>query len=318
MSTNTLSERRDKMVAVDQFVRTKIPALVRVQAHGMDAQKLAGAFTWAMANNPNLANTPPETVLNSLMVCSQVGLYPGPEGDAFLIPRFNGKTRRVETQFQAGYSGILKLCWRSGKISRTVGRVVRKGDLFEYEYGLEERIYHQPVNNGDNPDEIEAVYFISHLNTGAPPQFVVLTREQLVQHRDKYAPRNKKEEIVGPWNSSFEAMCLKTAALKCCKFAPTCDELQMAIKMDELSEAGLTQPTVTIEGEPVGAGVEMDTDPSHASGVGGLASHVAESSSAESGVNASSAPDLCDKPLKDAPDGFNCGMEPGHEGDCLP
>ena len=314
MSTNTLAERRDRMIEVDSWVRQKIPALQRVAAMGMNAEKLAGAFTWAMTNAPKLATScPPETVLNSLMICAQTGLYPGPEGDAHLIPRWNGRTRREEATFQIGYPGLLKLAWRSDRISRTIGRTVRKGDHFEFEYGMYEKLEHKPRNEGDDPEDIVAVYFLIHFKEfGTPPQFAVMTREQIDSHMDRFAPRNREKQITGPWVTNYEAMALKTVCIKALKFAPTGDALAIAIKMNDLSEQGVSQPTVIDVEESPG---ETGSSASYSSGTS-AADPISLKSSGE--VSPAADASLCAKPLKGAPEGFGCGLDRGHEGECLP
>lgn len=47
-----------------------------------------------------------------------------PLGQAYLIPFWNGKARRLECQFQLGYKGMIDLAYRSGRISSIQAHVV--------------------------------------------------------------------------------------------------------------------------------------------------------------------------------------------------
>ncbi|WP_234407870.1 recombinase RecT [Anaerosinus massiliensis] len=43
------------------------------------------------------------------MNCATMGLEPNLIGHAYIVPFCNGKTKRMEKQFQIGYKGIIEL-----------------------------------------------------------------------------------------------------------------------------------------------------------------------------------------------------------------
>lgn len=315
-STNTLEERRNAIRNADQLVRSKLAAYRRVAHRGINVERLAGAATWAITQQPDLALMPGESLVNSLMISSQIGLYPGPEGDCFLIPRWNGRAKRKECQWQVGYPGLLKLAWRSGKLASTDGEMVRETDEFSYRRGTRPFIDHTPA--GDGTAEVTHYYFICHLNTQAPPLFRVWTKAQAVEFRDRFAPRRGTGDnatVVGPWASDFNAMALKSVCIQTLKFCPSGDQLSIAIKMDELADHGYTQPTV-IDVSPGAADAAVEPqvadDAAPRTGGGEGAAALGTTTATENQA------ELCAAPLKGAPEGFGCGLDRGHEGECLP
>ncbi len=51
----------------------------------------------------------PERIIELIMNCATMGLEPNLIGHAYIVPFCNGKTKRMEKQFQIGYKGIIEL-----------------------------------------------------------------------------------------------------------------------------------------------------------------------------------------------------------------
>ena len=74
------------------------------------------------------------------MNAAQLGLEPNtPLGQAYLIPYKNhGK---LECQFQIGYKGLIDMVYRNDNIQTVQAQCVYENDVFEYELGLEPKLY---------------------------------------------------------------------------------------------------------------------------------------------------------------------------------
>ena len=150
---------------------------------------------------PGLIKADPLTVLGGMMTAASLGLEFGPLGHCYLVPFKNhGKD---EAQFQLGYKGKIDLSWRSGKLLSIAAREVRRNDYFEYEYGLDEKLEHRPLKEGDRGDAF-MWYGVAKFKDGGH-HFVVLNREDVNRHR-KYSKSATSE--FSPWNTSFSAMAI--------------------------------------------------------------------------------------------------------------
>jgi len=83
----------------------------------------------AALRNPKILECSVESILQSVMMCAQLGLEPI-LGRAHLVPYWNGKKRCLECQFQPGYQGLTDLARRSGMIQDVYAQVVYEADHF--------------------------------------------------------------------------------------------------------------------------------------------------------------------------------------------
>lgn len=129
-----------------------------------------------------------------------------------------------------GYRGFLDLARRSGQIKSLVARAVYENDVFEYEYGLEERVTHKPAM--DERGELKAVYAVALLKDGGH-QFEVMSKREIEAVRQKSQGKN-----AGPWTEYYDEMARKTVVRKLFKWLPCSVEMQKAVSLDELQEVG--------------------------------------------------------------------------------
>lgn len=180
---------------------------------------------------PKLQECDPLSFIAAIMQAAQLGLEPGILGSCYLIPFYNSKLGKTECTFMPGYRGFLDLARRSGQIISLVARAVYSNDDFEYEYGLEERLYHKPTM--DNRGELIAVYAVALLKDGGR-QFEVMSRAEIDQVRNTSKSKNN-----GPWVEFYEEMAKKTAVRRLFKWLPCSVEIQKAVSLDEHQEAGI-------------------------------------------------------------------------------
>lgn len=184
-----------------------------------------------------------------IMACSTLGLEPNtPLGHAYLIPRKSRKTGGHECTLIIGYKGLIDLMYRSGIVSAVKAEAVFDGDTFEYEKGLQPRLRHIPCGE-DNPDKLTHVYTIVRWKAGGDPIWDVLTRREIMKHRDRGGYNPERES---PWRSDFVAMALKTGVRSIARWAPTSterNELQRAVAYEEAQERGMNRQAVAALGE---------------------------------------------------------------------
>lgn len=190
--------------------------------------------------NPALLECNPRSLIGAIFQCAQLGLSLDAQlGQAFLVPYKQNIT------LIPGYRGLIQLALRSGRVQAITARVVRKGDLFEWEEGSSPRIVHKPklvtkIDTAHLDAEFVAVYAVAYMKGGGLPQFAVMSRAQVQAIRARSAAGNK-----GPWVTDPEAMWRKTPTRQLCKWLPMETDraaaMVQAVTLDEQAEAGLDQ-----------------------------------------------------------------------------
>lgn len=169
---------------------------------------------------PDLQRCTPASFMAALLKAAQSGLRPGMFGEGWIIPRWNSRTRTMEAAFQPGYMGLVQLAYRSGEVSDVTTAAVYAGDHFVYALGSDPRIEHQPDLAGQrNVDDIIAFYAVVRMTNGGKVM-KVMRRSEVDDIRDRFAPRNKAGQIVGPWASDYQPMGEKTVLIQALKFVP--------------------------------------------------------------------------------------------------
>jgi recombination protein RecT len=190
------------------------------------ADRIARVALTAISRNPNLARCTQESFFGSLLSAAQLGLEVNtPLGLAYLIPY------KADCQLIIGYQGMIELASRANV--DVYGDVVREGDLFEYEQGLEQKLVHKPSADEDRDSKpVTHVYAIGTPQSGRP-RFVVLSRVLVEKFR-----KRSRSASSGPWVTDWEAMAVKTAVRRLFRWLPKSIELQQAIVIDETHETG--------------------------------------------------------------------------------
>lgn len=193
-------------------------AVKRALPSVMTPERFTRIAVSALSTTPKLAECHPMTFIGAMMTAAQLGLEPNtPLGQAYLIPYWNSKDRRLECQFQLGYKGMIDLAFRSGQISSIQAHVVYENDTFEYSYGLDPALRHTPaLSDRGAPVSVYAVFKTKDGGFG----FEVMSWADAMSHGQRYS----KSYGSGPWQTNPEEMAKKTVLKKVLKYAPLASE----------------------------------------------------------------------------------------------
>jgi recombination protein RecT len=220
-------------VSPDRFVRSALTAINTV---------------------PKLANCTQTSILAGLMQAAQLGLEVADvRGQAYLIPRKNKGV--MQASFQLGFRGMIDLAARAG-ITVDVD-VICENDTYDYQRGTDPKLYHKPTLGNRGP--AVAYYAVANFADGRRASFVIMGRNEVEQHRDKFASTRdyNTKEITGPWVDHFDAMATKTVVRKLLNYLPTSAELRQQIidvESNDSSDIGM------IDYGPIVAPDNVDTD----------------------------------------------------------
>ncbi len=207
----------------------------------------------AVSQTPKLAECAPITIAASIVQASILGLEPSSVlGEAYLVPFWNGKTKRMECQLIPGYMGLLKLVRNTGELSVFDAQIVYSNDDFEFHKGSDIYWRHKWNRTGERGEK-QGVWAGYVLKDGTK-NFEYWTIEQIHRHRDQYSKGAYKMErgsyvldannnriLTGAWADSPDWLEKKTLIRQITKLMPKSVELSTALRLDELGEVGLPQ-----------------------------------------------------------------------------
>lgn len=224
------------------MLRDRWPQIQAVMPRHMSSERLFQLAVSSINHTPQLLEATPETILACVMKCSALGLEPSAVdglGRAYILPYRNRKAGIVEAQFILGYKGMLELCRNSGELLSIEARVVHEGDVFEFEYGLNETLRHVPCANGG---KMTHVYCVAKFKDGGH-YIDVMTKDEV----DAIRKRSKASQS-GPWETDYEAMARKTVIRRAFPYLPVSVEAQEAAASDETTPdyGGVLNPVIEV------------------------------------------------------------------------
>lgn len=187
----------------------------------VDAAQWTRLAVAALRRDPKLmeaATTSPGTLMNALSSAARLGLTPGSE-EYYLTPRKN--KGRPEVLGITGYQGLIELIYRAGAVSSVIAETVHAADRFEYQPGKHERPQHEIDWDADDRGDLRLVYAYAVMKDGATSKVVVLNRAGI--ERIKKSSQGA-DSAYSPWQTSPEAMWLKSAVRQLAKWVPTSAE----------------------------------------------------------------------------------------------
>jgi recombination protein RecT len=198
------------------LIERQKPEIARA-LHGtaLNPERFTRVALTVIRQSSKLQSCRPESLLGALMTSAQLGLEPGPLGEAYLVPFGDQVT------FIPGYRGLLKLAWNSGQLKHISARVVYDGDQFDYAYGLHPDLTHKP-GRGDRGGITDVYACAVLLDGGAEFEVLSVAEVEAIRARSRAAKG-------GPWVTDWDAMARKTAIRQLAKWLPMTTTLNRAI-----------------------------------------------------------------------------------------
>ncbi len=231
---------------IAELIQAQTPAIALVVGGSTPAERQRRAERFsrialtAVRQNPKLAQCTQASFAAALMTCAQLDLEPNtPQQLAHLIP-YKG-----ECTFQPGYPGLMELAYRTGKVSAFHADVVYRKEvesgLFRYTKGLNPTIHHEvDILGASREGEIVAAYAVAKMKDGNII-FRVIDRKDVERAQRTSSSMKGEKSQYSPWNTSPDAMWMKTAIKRLCSFLPRTEQLSLAIELDDKAERGESQ-----------------------------------------------------------------------------
>lgn len=188
----------------------------------------------AATSLPQLLECYTPSLFGALIKSTQLGLEPNNAlGQSYLVPFRNKKQNRTDVQLIIGYRGMIDLARRSGHIKSIQAQAVREGDIFEFEWGTEEKLKHVP---GAVRGEITHFYAYAVLTDGGT-QFDVCTKADI----DALMRSTQSRGDYGPWKDHYEQMGRKSLIRRLFSYLPCSINMAQAQVVDAQAERGEDQ-----------------------------------------------------------------------------
>ena len=232
------------------FIEAMKGEMARALPKHLNPDRLARIALTEVRRTPRLAQCTQGSFGGALMTCAQLGLEPGVTGEAYLIPRKNGRLSRnagrdvYEVQLTIGYQGMAKLFWQSPLAKSLDAQAVYENDDFEYEYGLDPKLRHRP--SLEDRGNAVAYYSVATLVNGGFA-FIVLSRSDV----EKIRIRSKAGtgDADSPWKTDYDEMAKKTCLRRMFKLLPKSPELARALSQDEGIRTDWAEDAIDVEPE---------------------------------------------------------------------
>lgn len=234
----------DPYKKAQSYLKAMGPAISEAlpKSKGMDAERLSRITLTTLRTNPKLLECSVESLLGAVLQSAQLGLEPSLMGQCHFIP-YKG-----QVSFQIGYKGLIDLVTRKGDVVNIVAQEVKKGDVFQYEYGRNETLKHIPAPNSQR-GELEYFYAYANLKNGGFV-FHVMHISEIEEVRNNHSISYKFDKTGSIWSKHFTSMALKTVIKRLIKYLPVSVEVEQALSNDETVKKDITGESIIINAEP--------------------------------------------------------------------
>jgi len=246
-----VARQAEQRPSLTSYVQTLVPEIQRALPRHLDADRIARLALTVLRKDalrtddgPRLADCTAESFAGSLLTSAALGLEPGINGEAWLVPY------KRECTFIAGYQGLVKLFYQHPLARYIAAETVHERDEFDYAKGLDPYLVHKPAKGNRGP--VAYYYAAARLTTGAK-DFVVLTPDEVKEiRRGRVGPRG---DIADP----MRWMERKTAVRQLVKLLPKSPMLTRAVDADEVGGHELYQRQLA-ENKPAAIGGAAPAD----------------------------------------------------------
>lgn len=221
-------------------------------ASGLRPEQLVRDAITAVRSNDKLAQCDEASFFGALMTAGQLGLRPNVAslGHGWVLPYWDRKLNNgrggLRAQWILGYQGMVELGYRSGLVQKLTAVTVYEGDpVWRVVRGTTDELHHEPAMDTERRGRAVAHYAVVWLSTGRA-LWEAIPDGEARRIMERFAARNKQNQIVGPWRDDYEAMARKTALRALWRWMPKTEVMSLALATDGAIRDGL-------DGEPVEA-----------------------------------------------------------------
>jgi len=179
----------------------------------------------AVRHNPFLSKCNRSSVFAAVVTAAQLGLRPHVEGQAYLVPFKDWKTKEYNAQLIVGYRGYIALAYRSCLVSSIQSHIAYSDDKFDVDLGSNLKITHKPALRASKDRKPDFAYAVATGLSGStiaaeymPIEDVDAIGRKHSQCRDA---KNNHESCRCPWNQHRDIMRRKTLVRALAKWLPT-------------------------------------------------------------------------------------------------
>lgn len=217
------SDRHAKVGTIREKMLARTDDFERALSDIIPAESFVQTALTAITENEDLLTCSAESILLSSLKAAQAGLRLD-NRQAALVP-FKGKAT-----FMPMVQGVLDLITRSPNVAKVEARAVRKGDDFRFQYGTNPDLHHVPSPEPTGGREVTHAYAVIWWNTGAPPTFEVVDRDEIEAARQTSRASNSPA-----WTQWYGEMARKTAVHRISKYVDLAPDT--ARRLDHIMDA---------------------------------------------------------------------------------
>ena len=235
----------NKSMNIAEMIKVLEPEIRKALPSVITPERFTRMALSAINNNPKLAECSPMSFLAALMNAAQLGLEPNtPLGQAYLIP-FQNKGS-LQCEFILGYKGLINLAYRNEQLQTIQAQCVYANDEFEYELGLNAKLFHKPAL--EERGDMVAVYALFKLQNGGSG-FEVMSKQDVDSYAQKYSKAINSS--FSPWKSAYTEMAMKTVIKRVLRYAPLKTDFLRAVATDETIKDQFSVDMTEIHGNEI-------------------------------------------------------------------
>ena len=172
-------------------------SMVLPKDSGLNAARIV-SLAVQLTSDPKIANCTPKSIMGAIMHSVILGFEPIPGLQLAAFIPYGDKLH-----FQMEYRGVLDLLYRTDMYESIYAEVVREGDVFTYNRGLQPDMIHEPgANNYKAP--LTHAYAVAHIKDSSQPIFRVLPKAEVLEIRDTFSQAARAKKKDSPWHGPRE------------------------------------------------------------------------------------------------------------------
>jgi len=196
--------------------------------------------------NPKLAECDQGSFLTAMITAAQMGIAPDGRG-GHLIPRFNGKSQRMECTFQPDYKGLVALVRKNENVADIYAEVVYENDAFKVTKGLHRDLIHEQDPKAARGEAIGAYAVIAYKDGTHSWEWMPRADIENVRNRSDSWKAHVAKGYDTPWKTDEGEMFKKTALKRLIKLADISQETSDRLAVDPEFTPAVQQVQVEIK-----------------------------------------------------------------------